>query len=252
MLDENEFLSPYGLRSLSRYHAEHPYVIHACGQEYRVSYLPAESDTGMFGGNSNWRGLIWMPVNALVIRALLHYFGYYGEDFTVECPTGSGRQMNLYEVFGLGPTFVFPTATSKFAGQGAWQAGAAFAAVYTGVPRLLMGFLLQNPISFAYTSSDRPAQNTFAFQPAVLFSLWDGWYLRSADATWVYGWRRHSPSLLPLSLGVGRVMVRPGLPPLNFYVSAQWMACHQNSPITSQWGVNFGVTIAFSQFGKGE
>jgi hypothetical protein len=98
MLDENEFLSPYGLRSLSRYHADHPYVIHAGGQEYRVSYLPAESDTGMFGGNSNWRGPIWMPVNALVIRALLHYYGYYGKDFTVECPTGSGRQMNLYQV----------------------------------------------------------------------------------------------------------------------------------------------------------
>jgi Glycosyl hydrolase family 63 C-terminal domain len=98
MLDENEFLSPYGLRSLSRYHADHPYVIHAGGQEYRVSYLPAESDTGMFGGNSNWRGPIWMPVNALVIRALLHYYGYYGNDFTVECPTGSGTQMNLYQV----------------------------------------------------------------------------------------------------------------------------------------------------------
>ncbi|MGC1299799.1 MAG: hypothetical protein WA869_32640, partial [Alloacidobacterium sp.] len=81
---------------------------------------------------------------------------------------------------------------------------------------------------------------------------WDGWYLRSADATWVYGWRRHSPSLLPLSLGVGRVMVRPGLPPLNFYVSAQWMAYHQNSPIAPQWSVNFGVTIAFPQFRKGE
>ena len=154
--------------------------------------------------------------------------------------------------FGLGPTFVFPTATSKFAGQGAWQAGPACAAVYTGVPRLLIGFLLQNPISFAYTSPDRPSQNTLAFQPAVLFSLWDGWYLRSADATWVYGWRRHSPSLLPLSLGVGRVMVRPGLPPLNFYVSAQWMAYHQNSPIASHWSINFGVTIAFSRFGKGE
>ena len=154
--------------------------------------------------------------------------------------------------FGLGPTFVFPTATSKFAGQGAWQAGPACAAVYTGVPRLLIGFLLQNPISFAYTSADRPSQNTLTFQPAVLFSLWDGWYLRSADATWVYGWRRHSPSLLPLSLGVGRVVVRPGSPPLNFYVAAQWVACHQNSPITSQWSVNFGVTIAFSRFGKGE
>ncbi len=98
MLDENEFLSPFGIRSLSRFHAEHPYVIHVGGQEYRVTYLPAESDTGMFGGNSNWRGPLWMPVNALLIRALLHYYTYYGKDFTVECPTGSGRQMNLYEV----------------------------------------------------------------------------------------------------------------------------------------------------------
>ena len=98
MLDEDEFLSPYGIRSLSRYHADHPYVIQAGGQEYRVSYLPAESDTGMFGGNSNWRGPIWMPVNALIVRALLHYYLYYGDEFTVECPTGSGRRMNLYQV----------------------------------------------------------------------------------------------------------------------------------------------------------
>ncbi len=98
MLDENEFLSPYGLRSLSRYHADHPYVLYAGGQEYRVSYLPAESDTGMFGGNSNWRGPIWIPVNALIIRALLQYYQYYGDDFTVECPTGSGQRMNLYQV----------------------------------------------------------------------------------------------------------------------------------------------------------
>jgi hypothetical protein len=98
MLDENEFLSEFGLRSLSRYHADHPYVFQAGGQEYRVTYLPAESDTGMFGGNSNWRGPIWMPVNALVIRALIQYYAYYGDEFTVECPTGSGRQMNLYQV----------------------------------------------------------------------------------------------------------------------------------------------------------
>ena len=89
---------PYGIRSLSRYHADHPYVIHAGGQEYRVAYLPAESDTGMFGGNSNWRGPVWMPVNALIIRALLQYHMYYGGDFTIECPTGSGRRMNLYQV----------------------------------------------------------------------------------------------------------------------------------------------------------
>jgi hypothetical protein len=98
MLDENEFLSEFGIRSLSRFHADHPYVFHAGGQEYRVAYLPAESDTGMFGGNSNWRGPIWMPVNGLIIRALLQYYGYYGDDFTVECPTGSGRLMTLYQV----------------------------------------------------------------------------------------------------------------------------------------------------------
>jgi hypothetical protein len=98
MLDEREFLSEFGVRSLSRCHAEHPYVIHAGGREYSVSYLPAESDTGMFGGNSNWRGPIWMPVNILIVRALLQYYGYYGDAFTVECPTGSGRRMNLYQV----------------------------------------------------------------------------------------------------------------------------------------------------------
>jgi hypothetical protein len=98
MLNENDFLSPYGIRSLCLCHAEHPFVFHVGGQEYRVSYLPAESDSGMFGGNSNWRGPIWMPVNILIIRALLQYYVYYGNDFTVECPTGSGRQMNLYQV----------------------------------------------------------------------------------------------------------------------------------------------------------
>jgi len=98
VLDENEFLGPYGIRSLSRYHADHPYVIQAGGQEYRVSYVPAESDSCMFGGNSNWRGPVWMPVNILVIRALVNYYAFYGNDFTVECPTGSGRYLNLYQV----------------------------------------------------------------------------------------------------------------------------------------------------------
>jgi hypothetical protein len=98
ILDEDEFLSPYGIRSLSRYHAEHPHVFSVGGREYRVSYLPAESDTGMFGGNSNWRGPIWMPVNALITRALMHYYSYYGDNFKIECPTGSGKLMNLFEV----------------------------------------------------------------------------------------------------------------------------------------------------------
>ena len=98
MLDENEFLSPYGIRSLSRFHRDHPYVFWVHGQEYSVDYLPAESDSGMFGGNSNWRGPIWMPMNALQIRALLQFYCYYGDSFKVECPTGSGRKMNLFEV----------------------------------------------------------------------------------------------------------------------------------------------------------
>jgi hypothetical protein len=99
MLNEDEFLSAYGIRALSRYHAGEPYVFRLGGQEYgSVSYLPAESDSGMFGGNSNWRGPIWMPVNGLIIRALLQYYSYYGNEFTVECPTGSGRQMNLYQI----------------------------------------------------------------------------------------------------------------------------------------------------------
>jgi len=98
MLDEGEFLSAHGIRSLSRYHASHPYVFRVGSEDYRVSYLPAESDTGMFGGNSNWRGPIWMPVNALIIRALLQYYAYYGDGFKVECPTGSGHLMTLYQV----------------------------------------------------------------------------------------------------------------------------------------------------------
>ncbi|MBE2212447.1 MAG: glucosidase [Opitutaceae bacterium] len=98
VLDETEFLSSFGVRSLSRYHADHPYVFHLGRDVFRVDYLPGESDTGMFGGNSNWRGPIWMPVNALIVRALIKLYQYYGDGFTVECPTGSGRQMHLGQV----------------------------------------------------------------------------------------------------------------------------------------------------------
>jgi hypothetical protein len=98
LLDEQEFLGPHGIRSLSRHHATHPFVFNVGGQEHRVEYLPAESNNGMFGGNSNWRGPVWMPVNALIVRGLLNYYMFYGQDFTVECPTGSGHRMTLFEV----------------------------------------------------------------------------------------------------------------------------------------------------------
>jgi len=98
MLDETEFLSEFGVRAISRHHLQHPYEFGSNGTRLSVSYQPAESNSGLFGGNSNWRGPIWMPVNALLIKALLQFYLYYGDNFRIECPTGSGNLMNLFEV----------------------------------------------------------------------------------------------------------------------------------------------------------
>jgi hypothetical protein len=98
VLDEERFFGPHGIRSLSRWHLEHPYRLDVEGTVYEVQYEPAESTTGMFGGNSNWRGPVWMPINLLVVRALLQHYRYYGDSFKIECPTGSGVMMTLFEV----------------------------------------------------------------------------------------------------------------------------------------------------------
>jgi hypothetical protein len=148
---------------------------------------------------------------------------------------------------GVGPAMVFPTATSRSAGQGAWQAGPALGAIYTGTPGLMVGFIAQNPVSFAYTSRNRPPQNTLEFQPVLALHLWRQWYLRSAEANWMMGWHRHSPTTLPLSLGIGRTFVRPELPPMSFFVTGQWTVYRQFAPITPQTTVNFGMTMAFPE-----
>jgi len=98
MLDEEEFLSPFGIRSVSKYHSQHPLVLNLDGQKYRLDYEPGESTTELYGGNSNWRGQIWIPMNFLILSALEQYHRYYGEGFTIECPTGSGVKMNLDQV----------------------------------------------------------------------------------------------------------------------------------------------------------
>jgi hypothetical protein len=100
MLDRDEFLSPYGIRALSRHHRAHPYVLTVDGMEHRVDYEPAESTTGLFGGNSNWRGPVWFPVNYLLIESLQKFHYFYGDDLKVECPSGSHRLLNLWDVAG--------------------------------------------------------------------------------------------------------------------------------------------------------
>jgi hypothetical protein len=98
MLDPNEFLSPHGVRSVSKFHKEHPYVLEVDGAQKTVTYEPAESQTNLFGGNSNWRGPVWMPINYLLIESLQKFHHYYGDDFKVECPTSSGQLMTLKEI----------------------------------------------------------------------------------------------------------------------------------------------------------
>jgi hypothetical protein len=156
-----------------------------------------------------------------------------------------GRETGLMK--GFGPVFVFPTATHELAGQNAWQVGPAFAAIYKKIPGLLVGSLLQNPISFAYTSSKHRPLSTLLVQPIVLQQLWKGLYVKSADATWAFGWHDGSPTTLPISFGLGYVIPREGAPPFNVFVSGEWMAHRHNAPIAPQTTVRFGFTVAFPE-----
>jgi hypothetical protein len=155
------------------------------------------------------------------------------------------RETGLF--IGVGPTFVFPTATSKLAGQSAWQAGPAFGSIYKGIPGVLAGCLIQNPISFAYTSRNHRALNTLTFQPILLRYVGRGFYVKSADSTWTVGWHDGAARTFPLSFGVGYVILREGRPPINLFVSGEWMAYRQNAPIAPQTTVRFGLTIAFPE-----
>jgi hypothetical protein len=151
-------------------------------------------------------------------------------------------------LLGAGPVFVFPTASEDFAGQGSWQAGPAFAAIYKGIPGLLLGGLVQNPISFAYTDSDRDPVSALLFQPIVLAYLGRGFYVKSADSTWSMSWHEEGPRTLPVSLGLGYVMLRRGWPPSNFFVSGEWMAYRENAPVAPQFTLRAGLTVAFPQW----
>jgi len=151
-------------------------------------------------------------------------------------------------LLGVGPLFVFPTATHRSAGQNAWQAGPAFAAIYKGVPGFLLGTLVQNPISFAYTQSDAEPVSTLLFQPVVLAYLGRGFYVKSADSTWARSWYRDGATVIPVSLGLGYVMLREGLPPINAFVSGEWTAYRRNASVAAEWTARFGLTVAFPQW----
>jgi len=156
-----------------------------------------------------------------------------------------GRESGL--ILGFGPIFIFPTATHEMAGQNAWQVGPAFAAIYKAIPGVLLGCVLQNPISFAYTNGNRRPLSTLLVQPILLKHVWKGLYVKSADASWSFGWHDGSPTTIPISFGVGYVIPREGSPPLNFFVSGEWMAHRENAPVAPQTTVRFGFTVAFPQ-----
>ncbi len=146
--------------------------------------------------------------------------------------------------WGIGPTFVFPTGRVPAAGSHAWEAGPAAAAKYLGVPHLIVGFLFQNPISFAYSNSSATPRSQMEFQPIISYTFGHGWYVKSSDSTWTVNWRHRSSTTIPISLGFGRVWKFEGIQ-FNPWVSGEWTAYRQYSKITPMYTVRFGLTLLF-------
>jgi hypothetical protein len=151
-------------------------------------------------------------------------------------------------MMGVGPVFVFPTATDNFAGQQAWQVGPAFGAIYKGIPGILLGMLIQNPISFAYNHSDTKPVSTLLVQPIVVAYLGKGFYVKSADSTWTINWRQGTSRTFPVSAGLGYILLHEGWSPINVFVTGEWTAYREDAPVTAQATVRFGLTVAFPQW----
>jgi hypothetical protein len=146
--------------------------------------------------------------------------------------------------WAVGPTWVFPTGRVPKAGSHAWQIGPAGAAVYRGIPHLMVGFLWQEPMSFAYTNSSAKPQSQFEFQPLLSYTLCHGWYIKSADSTWTINWRHNTSTTIPVSLGVGNVYKTQG-PELNPWIAFEWTAYHQYAGIIPKYTIRFGFTLLF-------
>jgi len=149
--------------------------------------------------------------------------------------------------WAIGTTWVFPTASDPRAGANAWQVGPAAAGAFAGVPKLWLGFLFQDPISFAYTKSGAKPQSAMLFQPGASYRLGNGWYVKSTDSVWTVNWRHHTPTTIPISLGFGRVWNFNGQM-LDTWTSGEWMTYRQFAGITPMYTVRFGVNFLFPEF----
>ena len=153
--------------------------------------------------------------------------------------------------WAIGTTFVFPTATDRKNGAGAWQMGPAAALAFAGVPNLWVGVLAQNPISFAYSRTDATPQNAMLFQPGFSYRLGQGWYVKSTDSVWTINWRHKTPTTIPVSLGVGKIWQLDGQM-IDTWVSGERMAYEQSTAVTPMWTVRFGLNFIFPEFVLGQ